>query len=462
MENNLINDLFNDDLSDFFNSSNQKGNDDANKKSSIKKLIDVFNVNEKKFSLRSRVDISILIKAIDTVKKNIASIRAAYGDEVADKLLEIIPDEKVLMQRLMKLLEARMKKIEEARGNYALLLAEEEEFEKSIQNDSSLSSLLIFLAVAKMVEKRMEKKNSTQEGGSNSSMSDIITPEDKETYLKTLLKKLELIEKYTGVKLDNDLIEFFKSDEYAYSTNLMLPDILRDEDYTRIMNAWSLPILINDNREELQSKEIASAEDSIRALERYVAINGLGNTQDNPTIDLLSRLKNDVAEERGRVQKDIDFFKKEKLKERVECAILYSVKDQTQNTKLSSLTNALKETITSRINYMTDEVHLREARKNIMNDQSNKENERDSKDFLNALTNVNTAINKRREERALNGVQFLPKALVAKRIVDKGKANDNVKDEKAIESQSMSYGGRQKVLSYNRQNNFRNNINLAS
>jgi hypothetical protein len=228
------------------------------------------------------------------------------------------------------------------------------------------------------------------------------------------------------------------------------------------MNAWRLPILINYNREELQSKEIASAEDSIRALERYVAINGLGNTQDNPTIDLLSRLKNDVAEERGRVQKDIDFFKKEKLKERVECAILYSVKDQTQNTKLSSLTNALKETITSRINYMTDEVHLREARKNIMNDQSNKENERDSKDFLNALTNVNTAINKRREERALNGVQFLPKALVAKRIVDKGKANDNVKDEKAIESQSMSYGGRQKVLSYNRQNNFRNNINLAS
>jgi hypothetical protein len=301
-----------------------------------------------------------------------------------------------------------------------------------------------------MIEKRLENKKN-ESGGSTSSMKGIITPEDKETYLQSLFKKFKLIENHTGVKLDQELINFFTSDEYIYSTTSKLPDILRDEDFTRIMNAWSLPILVNDNREELASREIYSAEDSIKSLERYVAINGLGNTEDNPTIVLLNNLRRDVAEEKNRVNSDINFFKKEKLKERVEVAILYSVKDQTKDTKLQSLSNALKETITDRINYMKDETVLRAKRKEYTSDKTNKDNEKNSKDYLNALTGVNQAINKRRIDRANNIVKFVPKSLVEKRMIkDAEIVRDNVKDEAQISGQSLSHGGRQKVLNHYR------------
>jgi hypothetical protein len=291
-------------------------------------------------------------------------------------------------------------------------------------------------------------------------MKGIITPEDKEAYLQSLFKKFKLIEKHTGVKLDQELINFFTSDEYIYSTTSTLPDILRDEDFTRIMNAWSLPILVNDSREELANRELYSAEDSIKNLERYVAINGLGNTEDNPTIVLLNNLRRDVAEEKNRVNSDINFFKKEKLKERVEVAILYLVKNQTKDTKLQSLSNALKETITDRINYMKDETVLREKRKEYTSDKTNKDNENNSKDYLTTLTGVNQAVNKRREDRAKGSVRFVPHALVQKRMIkDAEIVRDNVKDEAQINSQNLSYGGRQKVL--NMYNSYRN-YNKAS
>jgi hypothetical protein len=226
------------------------------------------------------------------------------------------------------------------------------------------------------------------------------------------------------------------------------------------MNAWSLPILVNDSREELANRELYSAEDSIKNLERYVAINGLGNTEDNPTIVLLNNLRRDVAEEKNRVNSDINFFKKEKLKERVEVAILYLVKNQTKDTKLQSLSNALKETITDRINYMKDETVLREKRKEYTSDKTNKDNENNSKDYLTTLTGVNQAVNKRREDRAKGSVRFVPHALVQKRMIkDAEIVRDNVKDEAQINSQNLSYGGRQKVL--NMYNSYRN-YNKAS
>jgi hypothetical protein len=461
MNDNLVNDLFNEELSDFFDSrsdttdiapSNEGrvNNETPKKKVDINKLIDIFGVNKKHFNLKSDNDIKEIMKAIKVVKENIASIASAYGDEIAQELLSLIPDEELLEKRLKAIMERRLEKIQKLHKNENLLKAEEEEFNQVIEKDPSLLSIAIYFTVGYMIEKRLENKKN-ESGSSSSSMKGIITSEDKEQYLKSLFKKIKLIEDHTGVKLDQDFINFFTSDEYIYSTTSKLPDILRDEDFTRIMSAWSLPILVNDNREELANKEIYSAEDSIKALERYVAINGLGSTEDNPTIVLLNKLRGDVAEEKNRVNSDIDFFKKEKLKERVEVAILYSVKDQTKDSKLQSLSNALKETITDRINYMKDETVLRQKRKEYTSDKSNKDNEKNSKDYLSALTGVNQAINKRREERASNIVKFVPKSIVEKRLIkDAEVVRDNVKDEAQIDSQSLSYGGRQKVLNYYR------------
>jgi len=464
MNGNLVNDLFNEELTDFFDAKPSNTNIAASKeppvtetprkKIDINSLIDTFGVNDKTISLKNDDDIRNIIKAIKIVKENIASIRGVYGDEIAEQLMALIPDEDLLIRRLRAIMERRLEKLARIRENENLLKAEEEEFNQMIQKDPSLLSIAIFFTVANMIEKRLEnKKNESQSG--TSSMRTIISPEDKENYLKSLDKKLALIEKHTGVKLDEALINFFRSDEYIYSTTLQLPDILRDEDYKRIMDAWSLPILVNDTREEAASKEINIAEESIKALERYVAINGLGNSEDNPTIGLLRTLSSNVQEEKDRINADVDFFKKEKLKERVECAILYSVKDQTQDSKLQSLSSALKETITSRINYMQDETKLRNERKEYTSDHSNKENERDSKDYQNALSGVNVAVNKRREERAKGSVSFIPQSVAVMRVMrSQEQERDNAKDMESIENQNLSFGGRQKVMQMNR-NNFK-------
>jgi hypothetical protein len=457
MNENLVKDLFDEELTDFFDAKPSNDSAASNEvkvnseiprsKIDINKLIDIFGVNEKKFNLKSVEDISNIIKAIKVVKENINSIRGTYGDEIADELLSLISDEELLERRLKALLERRMEKIKLLHDDKNLLQAEEEEFNQVIEKDPSLLSIVIYFTVANMIEKRLENKQS-ENGSTSSSMKGIITEEDKENYLKSLFKKLDLIEKHTGVKLDNELKNFFTSDEYIYSTSLNLPDVLRDEDYTRIMNAWSLPIIVNDNREELANREINSAEDSIKARERDVGINGLGDSKENPTVVLLQGLKDNVNEEKNRVNSDISFFKNEKLKERVECAILYGVKDQTQNSTIQSLTNALKETITGRINYMKDETNLRAVRKSYDSDKSNKDNERNSKDYMDALTGVNKAINERREDRAKNKVSFIPQSLKQKRVMNETVAQmDIVKDEEQINSQNLSYGGRQKVLS---------------
>ncbi len=467
MNENLVNDLFSEELTDFFDAKPSSTNiapskeppvtETPRKKIDINKLIDTFGVNDKTISLKNDGDIRDIIRAIKIVKENIASIRGVYGDEIAEQLMALIPDEDLLIRRLRAIMERRLEKLARIRENENLLKAEEEEFNQMIQKDPSLLSIAIFFTVANMIEKRLEnKKNESQSG--TSSMRTIISPEDKENYLKSLDKKLALIEKHTGVKLDQALIDFFKSDEYIYSTTLLLPDILRDEDYKRIMDAWSLPILVNDTREEAASKEINTAEESIKALERYVAINGLGNSEDNPTIGLLRNLSLNVQEEKDRINADVDFFKKEKLKERVECAILYSIKDQTQDSKLQSLSSALKETITSRINYMQDETNLRKERKEYTSDHSSKENERDSKDYQNALSGVNVAVNKRREERAKGSVRFIPQSVVTMRVMrSQEQERDNAKDMESIDSQDLSFGGRQKVRQMNR-----NNFNMAS
>ena len=467
MNDNLVNDLFNEELTDFFDSKSDStriapsdegkvNSEIPKKKVDINKLMDIFGVDKKHFNLKSVKDIEEIMKAIKVVKENIASIASAYGDEIAEELLSLISDEKLLEKRLRAIMERRLEKIQKLHNDENLLKAEEEEFRQVIAKDPSLLSIAIFFTVAHMIEKRLENKKN-ESGSSSSSMKGIITPEDKENYLKTLFKKLKLIEDHTGVKLDQELINFFTSDEYIYSTTSKLPDILRDEDFTRIMNAWSLPLLVNDNREELANRELYSAENSIKSLERYVAINGLGNTEDNPTIVLLNNLRRDVAEEKDRVNADINFFKKEKLKERVEVAILYSVKDQTKDTKLQSLSNALKETITDRINYMKDETVLREKRKEYTSEKTNKDNEKNSKDYLETLTGVNKAVNKRREDRAKGSIKFVPSSLVEKRMIrDAEIVRDNVKDEAQIEGQKLSHGGRQKVL------NFYNTYNKAS
>jgi hypothetical protein len=107
---------------------------------------------------------------------------------------------------------------------------------------------------------------------------------------------------------------------------------------------------------------------------------------------------------------------------------------------------------------MQDETNLRKERKEYTSDHSSKENERDSKDYQNALSGVNVAVNKRREERAKGSVRFIPQSVVTMRVMrSQEQERDNAKDMESIDSQDLSFGGRQKVRQMNR-----NNFNMAS
>ena len=111
---------------------------------------------------------------------------------------------------------------------------------------------------------------------------------------------------------------------------------------------------------------------------------------------------------------------------------------------------------------MKDENNLRDMRKNLIQDKSNKDNERNSADYFEALQGVNMAINKRREERAESKVAFKPKILIAKQELKKDQMDLEIgSDERSINDQSLSMGGRQKVLRYVNQFNSNNNINAA-
>jgi hypothetical protein len=167
---------------------------------------------------------------------------------------------------------------------------------------------------------------------------------------------------------------------------------------------------------------------------------------------MLNKLKADVKEEKDRVSEDNKFFTKEKLKERVECALLYSVKGQTESPTIKSMSNALKETITARINYMQDETHLRQERKNAVNDKSNKDNERHSSEYQSSLMNANKEVNARREKRAKGEVKFIPQAVVKNRTRAKENINAPVQ---------QNYDKGKAMVLKNNWNRF-NNMNMAS
>ena len=419
----------------------------------INRVMDLFGINKKNhLTFKNAGDLMEIINAVKMIKQNIQELRSAFGDEAADGLLELLPEEDYLMMLLQRLLQIREARMKELRDDEEALAAEEAQFQQEVQRDQRLLALVAFLGVYNMMKKRKEAKENGEGGTDTGSLKQIITEEDKEEYMRNLFKKLAIVEKYTGVRVSQELIDFFKSDEYIYSNDLNLPDILRDEDFNRIKNAWSLPVLIDDNREELASKEISGAETSIASLENFIVMNGLGNSQDNQSVQMLNKLKADVKEEKDRVSEDNKFFTKEKLKERVECALLYSVKGQTESPTIKSMSNALKETITARINYMQDETHLRQERKNAVNDKSNKDNERHSGEYQSSLMNANKEVNARREKRAKGEVKFIPQAVVKNRTRAKENINAPVQ---------QNYDKGKAMVLKNNWNRF-NNMNMAS
>jgi hypothetical protein len=487
--NNLEDELLDEELTEFFNDDTNDKDKKEDKKEDVnlkvKQLLDTFNVQKNYESIVNIKDAKEVKKMIETVRNNLSSLEAVYGADVVDQLRELLEMEEEITRKLQEFFNNRDEMIKKFMtvDNMSRNNDVPEEIRKAfiqyVALNPELDSVFLYYQLSNMIDRRYENM-ANNEGGQGTAVSQdeglglleagaavvgykagekaaqIYTAENKEEYLKNFYNKVKIIEQATGVTLDEEFIKFFTSDEYIMANDLKLPPMLQDENYDKLKDTWSLPDMINDLRAEEADKELYAANDSIKSLENHFAVN-YNDTKDNSVIETLKGLSSDVTEEKNRIEQDIEFLKKEKLKERVEVAILASVAGNTENKKIDTLANLLKETITSRVNYMKDENNLRDMRKENIKDMSNKDNERNSKDYFDALQGVNVAINKRREERAAGNVKFTPKILQAKNELKK---NEISNDEKSINSQNLSMGGRQKVLTY--VNRYSNNNNIAS
>ena len=476
MENNER-DLLDDELEDFFNDDFQQEEPGKEKKIEdvIKELDDIFNVKKDEDDILSIKDIKELLEMIEKVKENLSSLESVYGEDVTDKLKEVIAYEQEIIKLMEEFFSSRDEFIKKNRMLNGMTESSDisndirKMFRAFIAMHPEINSVFLYYAIYNMIQRRYENDNETGGGIAENEeekdfsvgevvaanvgakvgakvgnkMFQIITKADKDQYLENFYNKVKLIESATGIKLDEDVIKFFTSDDYIMGSDLTLPPILQDENFGKLKDTWSLPVVVDDLRAEKADSELYAAKVSTNELENYYAKN-YGNTADNTAIETLKGLSSDVEEEKNRVVSDIEFFKREKMKERVEVAILASVAGMSQNKKIDTLANLLKESITSRVNYMKDEEKLRDIRKQSIKDMSNKDNEKHHDEYFDALQNVNIAINKRREKRAMGEVSFKPKILQAK---SKLKENEMSMDEKAINDQGM-FKGKQKVLTY--------------
>ncbi len=498
---NLDDELLDEELSDFFKDEDskeeQKKEEDAelaNQK--VVELLDTFNVKKNFNEIVTIKDAKDFIAMTDKVKANLSSLESVYGADVANKLEEVLAMEGLIQAQLKAFFEfreglaAKFKMVRDATEHNEMPPEFRQSVEAYIAAHPLLDTVTLYYALSNMIDRRKEQMDDAEGSGAGfggdeeeeeysvgeivaaaagyaagkkvgEEVGHFINAADKEEYLKDFFNKIKIIEQATGLTLDDEFKKFFTSDEYITSSNLTLPELLRDENYDKLKDIWSLPEMVEDLRVEEANRELFAADDSIKSLENHFAVN-YGNTQDNSVIETLKGLSGDVQEEKQRIEQDIEFLKKEKLKERVEVAILATVSGLTQNKKIDTLANLLKETITSRINYMKDENNLRDMRKNLIQDKSNKDNERNSADYFEALQGVNMAINKRREERAEGKVAFKPKILIAKQELKKDQMDLEIgSDERSINDQNLSMGGRQKVLTYVNRFNSNNNINAA-
>ncbi len=456
----------------------------------IEEMMGTFNVKQDYSKITSIRDAREVKEKIQNIRNNLNSLKSVYGEEVTAKLKILLENEdeiEKLIEEMIQLREEmlmRMRALERA----AREASADEEIKRAMMRfiamHPEIDTLLIYIVVNDMVERRNERLQEGEAGGEgpttkapeeplldpNAFAAGYVTAaaianlnqDDVNKYLESFYKKVALIEKYTGVKLDEEFIQFFSSPQYILSSSCELPPLMKEDNFDKLKDTWSMPLLVNDTREEEMDKELYKANESIKSMENFYSSN-YGDAKDNGVIDALKGLSNDVEEEKKRVNQDIEFFKNEKVKEKVEVAILASIDNKThQDPKIGTLSQLLKESISSRVDYMKDEENLRKERKNISQDKTNKDNEANHEDYFDALQGVNKAIEERREKRAQGYVSFIPEAVKVNRAVkrDAEKNSEMQKVDNSIANQDLSIGGRQKVLTY--VNNYNNINNIAA
>ena len=283
---NLDDELLDEELSDFFKDEDskeeQKKEEDADlANQKVVELLDTFNVKKNFNEIATIKDAKDFTAMTDKIKANLSSLESVYGADVANKLEEILAMEELIQAQLKAFFEfreglaAKFKMAREATEHNEMPPEFRQSVEAYIAAHPLLDTVVLYYALSNMIDRRKEQMADAEGSGAGfggeeeeeeysvgeivaaaagysagkkvgEEIGNFINAEDKEAYLKNFFNKIKIIEQATGLTLDDEFKKFFTSDEYITSSNLTLPELLRDENYDKLKDTWSLPEMVED------------------------------------------------------------------------------------------------------------------------------------------------------------------------------------------------------------------------
>ena len=231
------------------------------------------------------------------------------------------------------------------------------------------------------------------DGGHENSKTEI--DDKKKYYLEKLRRRIDLVQKKYGIEFDRDLIEFFESDEYFLDGKI--PDLDNYEALAKIDKAWNTAQVMNNNAEEINKIAEENAK-AIETMKKNALLFGDKSLYDSVVEDC-NELEQFIDKSKEVAIQDEKYYNDQKIKEKVEVAILCIVSQKAENPKLSQFIDVLKNAINKRTEYMTEEIKLKSYARDLETKEINAKEIEEIADIKTKHDRVVDLLDDRRGER---------------------------------------------------------------
>ena len=176
--------------------------------------------------------------------------------------------------------------------------------------------------------------------------------EAKAYYLKILRSRLEKIAKKYGIQFDPEFIALFENDDFFL--NGKVPSLEEYADLEKIDKAWQTADVITDLPSEID-KTIEENYNAMKTVKETVLKHGDAALYQSVMADS-DKIDEFLKKAKESAVKDQKFFNEQKIKEKVEVAILCIVSHEVERyPQMTELIDVLKDTIKKRTEYMEKE-----------------------------------------------------------------------------------------------------------
>lgn len=220
--------------------------------------------------------------------------------------------------------------------------------------------------------------------------------EAKEYYLRILRRRLDLISKKYNIQFDKEFVDFFESDEFFVDGKV--PNLEEYKDLEAIDKAWNTADIINDLPNDID-KTIEDNYKAMQVVKNTALLYGDKALYDS-VIDDSKKIDDFLEKSRNNAIRDQKFFNEQKVKEKVETAILGIVSHKVQdNPELQEVIDVVKDAINKRTDYMREETKVKQYERNIRVKEVQAESLEAAKEFKSDHDRVVDLLDNRRDER---------------------------------------------------------------